>query len=175
MRMRWQCVVLSLAAALHGLRRAHRAEDCSCEACCTALVQHDEVTAEGIHQCSYDSLGAQCAETCVPPREGAQVVLGATSAGIMYDKYCLLSCMPIDQQANAACRTMTFEERKLQVTADGLGQNAVIPDVEEVVGIAVPGGTPAPTPTPKPTFPSDALGDLLAATERANKAAEYAR
>ena len=37
---------------------------------------------------------------------------------------------------------MTFEERKLQVTADGLGQNAVIPEVEEVVGIAVPGGTP---------------------------------
>jgi hypothetical protein len=70
---------------------------------------------------------------------------------------------------------MTFDERSAQVTDDGLGQNAIKPDVEEVIGIAAGAPAPAPSPTPKPTFPSGALGDLVAATERAIRAADYAR
>jgi hypothetical protein len=70
---------------------------------------------------------------------------------------------------------MTFDERSVQVTEDGLGQNAIKPEVEEVVGIAETPPAPAPSATPAPTFASGALGDLLAATERAIRAADYAR
>ena len=116
-----------------------------------------------------------CGDTCLPPRQGAQVILGATDLGIVTQSYCLKACAASDLSVGSACRELTFEERKAQLTGDGLGADRVETVVEEATGPVSTTAAPTPAPVPAPTPVPGALTDLLKATERAHSAAAYAR
>jgi len=169
----WWALLLSPVFARF-LAQQPAALDCNCD-CCTSADRTANSENEGNLKCIPRlNPGDTCSAFCTPPREGGQVILGSTGAGVPAENYCILNCMATDMVIGGACRSLDYEERLGQITDDGLGSDQLVGDVATAEGHAEPPPPPPPPPTTTTPMPGD-LKDLMAATKRAKDSSDWAR